>query len=127
MKQPTAKQETAKAFTAVTEILEAAIERVEEPLVKAALCFCALSLYALIPTTQTKQPKPTQAPPPSSPVLTITEAPDGTPRVNAKAHAAAVKAAATRKANKAKSAGTGEKIGADTKAPEPSDEPAVTE
>ena len=105
MKKPTAKQDTAEALTAVTEVLDAGIKRVEDPLVKAALCFCALTLHSLIPTTQTKQPKPSQAPPPSSPVLTITEAPDGTPRVNAKAHAAAVKAAATRKANKEKSAG----------------------
>ena len=50
-----------------------------------------------------------------------------TPPIRDHAHDAAVKAAATRKANKQKSAGTGEKIGADTKAPEPSDEPAVTE
>ena len=68
-----------------------------------------------------------QAAPPAAPVLTITEVDGPTPPIRAHAHDAAVKAAATRKANKQKSAGTAEKIGADTKAPETSDEPAVTE
>ena len=63
----------------------------------------------------TKAP-PTQAAPPPTP----------TP-VPLRAHDAAVKANATRKANTRNAAATAEKIGANTKAPEPSDEPAVTE
>ncbi len=127
MKQPTAKQDTAMALTAVSAILDAAIPQVDKPLTKGALCFAALTLRSLQAAAPTKARTPRQAPQRFEPVLTITEAPDGTVLVNDKAHAAAVKAAATRKANKAKSALTGEKIGADTKAPEPSDEPAVTE
>ena len=84
-------------------------------------------LEELLPTPAKSAAAPSQAAPPAAPVLTITEVDGPTPPIRAHAHAAAVKAAATRKANKAKSAGTGEKIGADTKAPEPSDEPAVTE
>lgn len=85
------------------------------------------ALGALLPTPAKPAAAASQAPPPAAPVLTITEADGPTPPIRAHAHDAAVKAAATRKANKAKSAGTGEKIGADTKAPEPLIEPAVTE
>ena len=47
-----------------------------------------------------------QAPPPAAPVLTITEVDGPTPPIRAHAHDAAVKAAATRKANKEKTANT---------------------
>jgi hypothetical protein len=50
---------------------------------------------------------PSQAAPPAAPVLTITEVDGPTPPIRAHAHGAAVKAAATRKANKQKSAGNG--------------------
>ena len=97
------------------------------PTQKAALHYCAGNLLEIVaprhaPATATADPAPPQAT-----VLTITEVDGPTPPIRAHAHNAAVKAAATRKANKAKSAGTGEKIGADTKAPETSDELAVTE
>ena len=96
-------------------------------LTHAALQTVRDTLGELLPTPAKPAAAPSQAAPPAAPVLTITEVDGPTPPIRAHAHAAAVKAAATRKANKAKSAGTGEKIGADTKAPEPSDEPAVTE
>ena len=96
-------------------------------LTHAALQTVRDGLIELLSTPAKPAAAPNQAPPPAAPVLTITESDGPTPPIRAHAHAAAVKAAATRKANKAKSARTGEKIGADTKAPEPSDEPAVTE
>ena len=96
-------------------------------LTHAALQTVRHSLVELLPTPAKPAAAASQAPPPAAPVLTITEVDGPTPPIRAHAHDAAVKAAATRKANKQKSAGTGEKIGADTKAPEPSDEPAVTE
>ena len=96
-------------------------------LTHAALQTVRHSLVELLPTPAKPAAAASQAPPPAAPVLTITEVDGPTPPIRAHAHAAAVKAAATRKAKKQKSAGTAEKIGADTKAPEPSDEPAVTE
>ena len=96
-------------------------------LTHAALQTVRHSLVELLPTPAKPAAAASQAPPPAAPVLTITEVDGPTPPIRAHAHDAAVKAAATRKANKQKSAGTGEKIGADTKAPETSDEPAVTE
>jgi hypothetical protein len=96
-------------------------------LTHAALLTVRDSLEELLPTPAKPAAAPNQAAPPAAPVLTITEVDGPTPPIRAHAHDAAVKAAATRKANKAKSAGSGEKIGADTKAPEPSNEPAVTE
>ena len=67
------------------------------------------------------------APPPAAPVLTITEADGPTPPIRAHAHAAAVKAAATRKANNAKSAGTVESNDATGSAPAASGDTAATE
>ena len=96
-------------------------------LTHAALQTVRDGLIELLLTPAKPAAAPNQAAPPAAPVLTITEVDGPTPPIRAHAHAAAVKAAATRKATKAKSAGTGEKIGADTKAPEPSNEPAVTE
>ena len=96
-------------------------------LTHAALQTVRHGLEELLPTPAMPAAAPNQAAPPAAPVLTITEVDGPTPPIRAHAHDAAVKAAATRKANKAKSAGTGEKIGADTKAPETSDELAVTE
>ena len=96
-------------------------------LTHAALQTVRHSLVELLPTPAKPATAASQAPPPAAPVLTITEVDGPTPPIRAHAHDAAVKAAATRKANKQKSAGTGEKIGADTKAPKPNDEPAVTE
>jgi hypothetical protein len=96
-------------------------------LTHAALQTVRHSLVELLPTPAKPAAAASQAPPPAAPVLTITEVDGPTPPIRAHAHDAAVKAAATRKANKQKSAGTGEKIGADTKAPKPNDEPAVTE
>ena len=77
-----------------------------QPVKKGALTYCSASLLDMLTPQKGPTTPPPQAPPPSAQVLTITEAPDGTPRVNAKAHAAAVKAAATRKANKEKTADT---------------------
>ena len=96
-------------------------------LTHAALQTVRHSLVELLPTPAKPAAAASQAPPPAAPVLTITEVDGPTPPIRAHAHGTAVKAAATRKANKQKSAGTGEKIGADTKAPKPNDEPAVTE
>ena len=96
-------------------------------LTHAALQTVRHGLEQLLPTPAKPAAAPSQAAPPAAPVLTITEVDGPTPPIRAHAHGAAVKAAATRKANKAKSAGTAEKIGADTKAPEPLIEPAVTE
>ena len=96
-------------------------------LTHAALQTVRDGLIELLLTPAKPATAPNQAAPPAAPVLTITEVDGPTPPIRAHAHDAAVKAAATRKANKQKSAGTGEKIGADTKAPEPSNEPAVTE
>ena len=97
------------------------------PTQKAALSYCTANLLDIVAPPKAPAPAVNQAAPPAAPVLTIAEVDGPTPPIRAHAHDAAVKAAATRKANKQKSAGTGEKIGADTKAPEPSDEPVVTE
>jgi hypothetical protein len=97
------------------------------PTQKAALSYCTANLLDIVAPPKAPAPAVNQAAPPAAPVLNITEVDGPTPPIRAHAHDAAVKAAATRKANKAKSAATGEKIGADTKAPEPSNEPAVTE
>ena len=97
------------------------------PTQKAALSYCTASLLDIVAPPKAPAPAVNQAAPPAAPVLTITEVDGPTPPIRAHAHDAAVKAAATRKANKQKSAATGKKIGADTKAPETSDEPAVTE
>ena len=97
------------------------------PTQKAALSYCTANLLDIVAPPKPPTPPASQAPPPAAPVLTITEVDGPTPPIRAHSHDAAVKAAATRKANKAKAAGTAEKIGADTKAPEPSAEPAVTE
>ena len=96
-------------------------------LTHAALQTVRDGLTELLLTPAKPAAAPNQAAPPAAPVLTITEVDGPTPPIRAHAHDAAVKAAATRKANNQKSAGTAEKIGADTKAPETSDEPAVTE
>ena len=97
------------------------------PTQKAALSYCAANLLDIVAPPKAPTPAVNQAAPPAAPVLTITEVDGPTPPIRAHAHDAAVKAAPTRKANKQKSAGTGEKIRADTKAPKPNDEPAVTE
>ncbi len=97
------------------------------PTQKAALNYCAGNLLEIVAPRHAPAAAPADPAPPQAAVTAISaEAPKPKP-TPAQRSAAAVKAAATRKANKAKSAGTGEKIGADTKAPEPSDEPAVTE
>jgi hypothetical protein len=97
------------------------------PTQKAALSYCTTNLLDIVAPPKAPAAAVNQAAPPAAPVLTITEVDGPTPPIRAHAHGAAVKAAATRKANNQKSAGTAEKIGADTKAPETSDEPAVTE
>src|SRR5208337_5535685 len=97
------------------------------PLNKAAIAYCTSSLLEIVAPPRAPAAAASQAPSPAAPVLTITDVDGPTPPIRAHAHDAAAKAAATRKANKAKSAGTAEKIGADTKAPAESDEPAVTE
>ena len=123
----TAIQLNRQRLEALVEIIDAVLEHPLPALQRAALGFCALTLRSMTTPAQAPAPAASQAPPPAAPVLTITEVDGPTPPIRAHAHDAAVKAAATRKANKQKSADTGEKIGADTKAPEPSDEPAVTE
>jgi hypothetical protein len=97
------------------------------PTQKAALSYCTANLLDIVAPPKAPAPAVNQAAPPAAPVLNITEVDGPTPPIRAHAHDAAVKAAATRKANKQKSAATGKKIDADTKAPETSDEPAVTE
>jgi hypothetical protein len=123
----TAIQPNRQRLEALVEIIDAVLEHPLPALQRAALCFCALTLRSMTTPPQAPAAAASQAAPPAAPVLTITEVDGPTPPIRAHAHDAAVKAAATRKANKQKSAGTAEKIGADTKAPEPSDEPAVTE
>ena len=123
----TAIQPNRQRLEALVEIIDAVLEHPLPALQRAALCFCALTLRSMTTPAQAPAAAVNQAAPPAAPVLTITEVDGPTPPIRAHAHDAAVKAAATRKANKQKSAGIAEKIGADTKAPEPSDEPAVTE
>lgn len=96
------------------------------PTQKAALSYCTAKLLDIVAPPEPPTPPASQAPPPAAPVLTITEVDGPTPPIRAHAHAAAVKAAATRKANKAKAAGTGERIGANTKAPAGSVDAAPT-
>ena len=108
-------------------VIDAIPDRELPILTHAALLTVRHGLDQLLPAPAKPAAAPSQAAPPAAPVLTITEVDGPTPPIRAHAHDAAVKAAATRKANKQKSAGTAEKIGADTKAPETSDEPAVTE
>ncbi len=124
-------QQLSKLQQAVISYAIAVIDAIPDKelliLTHAALQTVRDGLRELLLTPAKPAAAPNQAAPPAAPVLTITEVDGPTPPIRAHAHGAAVKAAATRKANKAKSAGAGEKIGADTKAPEPSDEPAVTE
>jgi hypothetical protein len=96
------------------------------PTQKAALSYCTANLLDIVAPPKPPTPPASQAAPPAAPVLTITEVDGPTPPIRAHAHDAAVKAAATRKANKTKAAGTGERIGANTKAPAWSDGPAPT-
>ena len=110
-----------------TDIIEDVVTLPLTPMGRGALAHAHRLITDIINPAPAPAAAANQAAPPAAPVLTITEADGPTPPIRAHAHGAAVKAAATRKANKAKSAGTGEKIGADTKAPEPSNEPAVTE
>jgi len=123
----TAIQPNRQRLEALVEIIDAVLEHPLPALQRAALCFCALTLRSMTTPAQAPAAAASQAAPPAAPVLTITEVDGPTPPIRAHAHGTAVKAAATRKANNQKSAGTAEKIGADTKAPETSDEPAVTE
>ena len=123
----TAIQPNRQRLEALVEIIDAVLEHPLPALQRAALFFCALTLRSMTTPAQAPAAAASQAPPPAAPVLTITEVDGPTPPIRAHAHDAAVKAAATRKANKQKSAATGKKIDADTKAPETSDEPAVTE
>jgi len=123
----TAIQPNRQRLEALVEIIDAILEHPLPALQRAALYFCALTLRSMTTPAQAPAATASQAAPPAAPVLTITEVDGPTPPIRAHAHDAAVKAAATRKANKQKSAATGKKIGADTKAPETSDEPAVTE
>ncbi len=124
-------QQLSKVQQAVISYSIAVIDAIPDKelliLTHAALQTVRHGLIELLLTPAKPAAAPNQAAPPAAPVLTITEVDGPTPPIRAHAHAAAVKAAATRKANKQKSAGTAEKMGADTKAPETSDEPAVTE
>ena len=114
-------QQLSKVQQAVISYSIAVIDAIldKEPLVltHAALSTVCSRLEDLLPTPAKPAAAVNQAAPPAAPVLTITEVDGPTPPIRAHAHEAAVKAAATRKANKQKSAGTGEKIRADTKAP----------
>jgi hypothetical protein len=110
-----------------TDIIEDVVTLPLTPMGRGALAHAHRLITDIINPAPAPAAAASQAPPPAAPVLTITEVDGPTPPIRAHAHGTAVKAAATHKANKQKSAGTGEKIGADTKAPETSDEPAVTE
>ena len=119
--------EQIRNMTDLAEILDDLKAETTKPLHKVALAHCISRLRnSSAQLASTKRPT-APATPPAAPVLTITEVDGPTPPIRAHAHDAAVKAAATRKANKQKSAGIAEKIGADTKAPKPLIEPAVTE
>ncbi len=120
----TATQPNRQRLEALIEIIDAVLEHPLPALQRAALCLCAITLRTMTIPAQAPAAAVNQAAPRAAPVLIITEVDGPTPPIRAHAHDAAVKAAATRKANKQKSAGIAEKIGADTKAPEPSDEPA---
>jgi hypothetical protein len=110
-----------------TDIIEDVVTLPLTPMGTGALAHAHRLITDIINPAPAPAAAASQAPPPAAPVLTITEVDGPTPPIRAHAHGTAVKAAATRKANNQKSAGTAEKIGADTKAPETSDEPAVTE
>ena len=102
----TAIQPNRQRLEALVEIIDAVLEHPLPALQRAALCFCALTLRSMTTPAQAPAAAVNQAAPPAAPVLTITEVDGPTPPIRAHAHDAAVKAAATRKANKEKSAGT---------------------
>ena len=72
------------------------------PTEEAALNYCTTILLDIVAPPKAPAPAVNPAAPPAAPVLTITEVDGPTPPIRAHAHAAAVKAAATRKANKQK-------------------------
>ena len=84
-----------------------AIQPKELPILTyAALVSVRLGLYELLERPATPAAAPSQILSPEAPALTITEVDGPTPPIRAHAHDAAVKAAATRKANKNKPAPT---------------------
>ena len=97
----TAIQPNRQRLEALVEIIDAVLGH-PPPRQRAALCFCALTLRSMTTPAQAPAAALNQAGPPAAPVLTITEVDGPTPPIRAHAHDAAVKAAATRKANKAK-------------------------
>ena len=72
------------------------------PTQKAAFIYCTSNLYDIVAPPKAPVPAVNLAAPPAAPVLTITEVDGPTPPIRAHTHDAAVKAAATRKANKQK-------------------------
>ena len=97
------------------------------PTQKAALSYCTANLLDIVAPPKPPTPPASQAAPPAAPVLTITEVDGPTPPIRAHSHDAAVKAAATRKANKAKAADTATTDDATGDAPAASGETAAAE
>ena len=118
---------TRQRLEALVEIIDAVLEHPLPALQRAALCFCALTLRSMTTPAQAPAAAVNQAAPPAAPRITITEVDGPTPPIRAHAHDAAVKAAATRKANKQKSAGTVESNDATGSAPAASGDTAATE
>ena len=123
----TAIQPNRQRLEALVEIIDAVLEHPLPALQRAALCFCALTLRSMTTPAQAPAAAVNQAAPPQATVTAISaEAPKPKP-TPAQRSAAAVKAAATRKANKNKSAGTVESNDATGSAPAASGDTAATE
>ena len=123
----TAIQPNRQRLEALVEIIDAVLEHPLPALQRAALCFCALTLRSMTTPAQAPAAAINQAAPPQATVTAISaEAPKPKP-TPAQRSAAAVKAAATRKANKNKSAGTVESNDATGSAPAASGDTAATE
>ncbi len=119
--------EQIRNLTDLAEILDDLKAETTKPLHKVALAHCIFRLRnSCARLASTKRPTAPAAPP-AAPVLTITEADGPTPPIRAHAHDAAVKAAATRKANKNTSAGTVESNDATGSAPAASSDTAAAE
>lgn len=110
-----------------TDIIEDVVTLPLTPMGRGALAHAHRLITDIINPAPAPAAAASQAPPPAAPVLTITEADGPTPPIRAHAHDAAVKAAATRKANKQKSAGTVESNDATGSAPAASGDTAATE
>ena len=103
----TAIQPNRQRLEALVEIIDAVLEHPLPALQRAALCFCALTLRSMTTPAQAPAAAVNQAAPPAAHEGASATEHSPTQPIRAHAHAAAVKAAATRKANKAKAEGNG--------------------